>query len=71
MEAIEILAIISRIAFICCQICLFIILIMFFRQSRKIRRREEERERDLEALSHLSGDEYWRAYAEYKQKYNL
>ena len=47
----EVLTLISRIAFICCQGC------------------EEEYRRDFEALQNLSGEEYWKAYAEFKQKY--
>lgn len=70
MTVIEILTIISSVAFVCCQICFIIILIYSFRVGRKLRRQEEARQRDYDALSRLSGDEYWKAYAEYKQKYN-
>jgi hypothetical protein len=42
---------------------------MLWRQNRARKKREEEYERDLEALQNLSGDEYWKAYNEFKQKY--
>ena len=67
----EILSVISWVAFVCCQTCIITILIYSFCVGRKLQRREEARKRDFEALRHLSGDEYWKAYAEYKQKYNL
>lgn len=71
MTAVEILSVISWVAFFCCQTCLFAILIYSYRIGRKLRLKEEARQRDLEVLMRLSGDEYWKAYAEYKQKYNL
>ena len=36
---------------------------------RARKKREEEYRRDFEALQNLSGEEYWKAYAEFKQKY--
>nr|DAU82772.1 MAG TPA: TMEM61 protein family [Caudoviricetes sp.] len=65
----EVLTLISSIAFICCQGCLIVFCIMLWRQNRARKKREEEYERDLEALQNLSGDEYWKAYNEFKQKY--
>lgn len=70
MTAVEILTAISWVAFVCCQTCVFSFLIYSFRVGRKSQQREEARRRDYDALSRLSGDEYWKAYAEYKQKYN-
>lgn len=59
----EVLTLISRIAFICCQGCLIAFCIMLWRQNRA------RKKRDFEALQNLSGEEYWKAYEEFKQKY--
>lgn len=63
----EVLTLISRIAFICCQGCLIAFWIMLWRQNRARKKREEEYRRDFEALQNLSGEEYWKAYAKFKQ----
>lgn len=57
----EVLTLISRIAFICCQGCLIAFWIMLWRQNRARKKREEEYRRDFEALQNLSGEEYWKA----------
>lgn len=38
-------------------------------QIRKNMKADEERKRDYEALQKLNGEEYWKAYAEFKKKY--
>ena len=65
----EILTLISRIAFICCITCFIIYYILVARQIRRRHKAEEEREREYEALKNLRGDDYWKAYAAYKKKY--
>lgn len=65
----EVLMLISRIAFICCQGCLIAFCVMLWRQNRARKKRDKEYERDFEALQNLSGEEYYKAYEEFKQKY--
>lgn len=69
MTVIEILTLINRIAFVCCISCYIIYAILMLRQIRKKMKANEERERDYNSMKNLSGDEYWKAYAEYKKKY--
>ena len=69
MTVSEILTLISRYAFICFMVCMTIYAFTIHRQIRKNMKADEEKERDYIALQKLSGDEYWKAYAEYKKKY--
>ncbi len=69
MTVSEILTLISRIAFICCIACFIAYYILIARQIRRRHKADEERKREYEALQNLEGDDYWKAYAEYKKKY--
>lgn len=70
MTVSEILTMISRCAFIGFMTCMLIYAIIIHRQIRKNIKADEERERDYNALQKLSGDDYWKAYAEFKRKYS-
>lgn len=69
MTIVEILSLISRIAFSCCMTCFIVYYILITRQIRRRDKEEKERKREYKALQNLSGDEYWKAYAAYKEKY--
>lgn len=73
MTTIQILTIISRCAMLCCWICLIIYFILLHREHKRrmkaIDERIRQQKQDLEAMKSLCGDEYWKAYAEYKKKY--
>lgn len=69
MTVSEILTIVSQCAFIGFMTCMIIYAIVIHRQISKNIKADEERERDYKALQKLSGDEYWKAYAEFKKKY--
>lgn len=70
MTVSEILTTVSRYAFIGFMTCMLIYAIIIHRQIHKNLKADDERERDYEALQKLSGDEYWKAYAEFKKKYS-
>lgn len=69
MTVSEILTLISRCAFFGCIGCMTIYAFIIHRQVRKNMKADEERERDYEALQKLNGDEYWKAYSEFKKEY--
>lgn len=69
MTVSEILTLISWFAFFGFMGCTVIYAIIIHRQIRKDMKSDEERERDYDALQKLNGDEYWKAYAEFKKKY--
>lgn len=69
MTVSEILTLISRCAFIGFMGCMTVYAIYIHRQIRKKAKEDAEMERDYEALQKLNGDEYWKAYAEFKKKY--
>lgn len=69
MNIVDILTLVNRIAFACCMICYIIYFIILSRINRQRNKVEEERKRDFNAMRNLSGDDYWKAYAEYKSKY--
>lgn len=65
----EILTLVSRCAFFGFMVCMTIYAIIIHRQIRKNLRADDEKERDYRALQNLSGDEFWKAYADFKKKY--
>lgn len=69
MTVSEILTLISRCAFIGFLGCMAVYAITVHWQIRKDIKDTAEKERDYRALQKLSGDEYWKAYAEFKKKY--
>lgn len=65
----EILTLISRCAFFAFMGLMLAYAITIHSQIRKNMKADEERKRDYEALQKLNGEEYWKAYAEFKKKY--
>lgn len=69
MTTIDILSLISCCAFISSFGCYTAYFIISIRQICKQDKAEKEKDRDYKALQNLRGDEYWKAYTEYKKKY--
>lgn len=69
MTPVQVLSLISFIAFLCCQACNIIFLIALRRHNRETMKRIAEREAEYNRILDLTGEEFNKAIDEYIEKY--